>query len=326
MSHTMFAELGIKIIKTLANTREGEKVLILGDTASNSAMLEAFFIAAIQAQCDAGLLIYKERPHINFEPPAHIAEAIKGADVLVDISTNYIIHTKAYNEARLSGTRILMTIPQGIDEYIRRGIIGIDYEEMIRQGNLIAELFESSKVCKITSEQGTDLVMEMGNRPAIHRDGMVVKPGEIDYFPGSQVSFAPVEETLNGRAVINGTISPPIGRLTEAVEITFEKGRIVEFKGQSEAIRWKNWLESQEDPNMFCIAHVSIGLNPEAQLRGFIIEDERIQGCLTLGIGSQMPDFKGTTGAAKTHSDAVSLRPTVMLDETKIADKGGILV
>ena len=326
MSHLMFAELGNKVVNVLANAREGEKVLILGDTASNSDMLEAFFAAAIEARCEAGLLIYKERPHINFEPPAHIADAMKGSDVLIDLSTNYFIHTKAYADARSAGTRALVTIPQGIEEYIRRGIIGIDYEEMVRQGGKIAELFESSKVCRITSAEGTDIQMEMGNRPAVLRDGMVVHPGEIDYFPGAQVSFAPIEETLNGRVVVNGSISPPIGRLTQTVEVTFEKGRIVDFNSQTEALQWKKWLGSQEDSKMFCIAHVSIGLNPNAQLRGYIIEDERVKGSTIFGIGSQMPDFKGTTGAAKTHSDAVSLMATVALDDIIIVEKGAILV
>ena len=168
--------------------------------------------------------------------------------------------------------------------------------------------------------------MEMGNRPAVLRDGMVVEPGEIDYFPGAQVSFAPLELTMKGRVTINGAISPPIGQLHQTVEISFEKGKIVDFKGQTEADQWKKWLDSQEDPKMFCIAHVSIGLNPNAALRGFIIEDERVKGSVTFGIGSQMPDFKGSTGIAKTHSDAVTLMPTVTLDGRKVVDRGLILV
>jgi len=322
----MFAELGNKVIKVLANAKDGEKVLILGDTASNRDMLEAFFAAAIQAQCEAGLLIYKERSHINFEPPAYIAEAMKGADVLIDLSTNYMIYTQAYKNARSAGARALVTSPQGIEDYIRHGIIGIDYAEMVRQGKAIAALLESSRVCKITSEEGTHIEMETGDRPAILREGMVEEPGDIDYFPGAQLNFAPVEETMNGRVVINGVIFPPIGKLTQPVEITFEKGRIVDFKGQSEAAQWREWLDSQEDPKMFCIAHLSIGLNPNAKLRGFIMEDERVKGGVTFGVGSQMPDLKGKTGVAKTHSDAVVLMATVMLDDRKIVEKGMILV
>lgn len=326
MSYLMFAELGNKVIKFLANVKEGEKVLILGDAASNRDMLEAFFSAAIQAQSEVGLLIYKERPHINFEPPTYIAEAMKGADVLIDLSTNYMIYTQAYKNARLAGTRALVTCPQGIEDYIRRGIIGIDYGEMVRLGKAIAKALESSKLCKITSEEGTHIEMEMGNRPALLREGMVDQPGDIDYFPGAQVNFAPIEETLNGRFVINGAIFPPIGKLTQPVEVTFEKGKIVEFRGHTEALQWKEWLVSQEDPKMFCIAHVSFGLNPNAQLRGFIMEDERVKGSVTFGIGSQMPDLRGKTGVARTHSDGVSLMATVMLDGKKIVEKGMILV
>ncbi len=110
------------------------------------------------------------------------------------------------------------------------------------------------------------------------------------------------------------------------MEITFEKGIVVDFAGHSEALQWKEWLDSQEDPKMFRIAHVSIGLNPNAQLRGFIMEDERVKGSVTIGIGSQMPDLRGKTGVARTHSDGVCPRATVMVDGRKIVEKGMIRV
>ena len=326
MSHIMFAELGMRVIKYLLDVKTGERVLILGDTASNSDMLEAFFIAAIEAQCEAAMLVYKERPYINYEPPAYIAEAMKGVDAVVDISSKYLIHTEAYREARAAGTRFLMTIPHGIEEYIRRGIIGIDYEAMVRQSDVIEKLFTTSRTCKITSERGTDIEMELVDRPGIAREGRSVVPGDIDYFPGAQVSFAPVEETMNGIAFIDGSIYPPIAKLSYPVEIVFERGRIVDFKGGAEAEEWKSWLKSQDDPKMFNIAHVSIGLNPEARLRGYIIEDERVLGSVTFGIGSQMPDLKGSTGLAKTHSDAVFLMATVTLDGRTVVERGKVLV
>jgi len=326
MSHIMFAELGGKIVTTLAGAKKHETVLILGDTASNENMLEAVFTAAIHAECEASLLVFKERPHNNFEPPEYIAAAMKGADVIIDFATKYFIHTKAVNDARLSGARYLMTIPTGIEDYIRTGVIGIDYQEMVRQGKAIAELYESSEMCRITSDDGSDIQMKMGGRPAINRDGMALVPGEIDYFPGAQVSFAPIEETLNGVLVINGSISPPVDKVTQPVTVKFENGKVTDFKGGAEATQWKEWLLSLEDPNMFSIAHVSIGLNPNARLRGFIMEDERVKGCITFGIGSQMPDFKGNTGLAKTHCDAVSLMATVELDGRKIVEKGNIII
>jgi leucyl aminopeptidase (aminopeptidase T) len=66
-------------------------------------------------------------------------------------------------------------------------------------------------------------------------------------------------------------------------------------------------------------------LNPNAKLSGYIIEDERIRGSIIFGFGSQMPDFKGKTGKAKSHTDAVSLFNTVFLDEKKVVEKGDIL-
>ena len=77
---------------------------------------------------------------------------------------------------------------------------------------------------------------------------------------------------------------------------------------------------------MYYVAHLALGLNPNARLRGYIVEDERIRGAATFGFGSQMPDFKGKVGKAKTHTDAVALYTTIFLDDKKVVDNGNVVV
>jgi 2,5-dihydroxypyridine 5,6-dioxygenase len=300
-------------------------VLVLGETASNQEMMQAVMAASIGIGSETQMLIYPERNEINYEHPKAVAEAMKHTDVLIDFSVKYTIHTKAYQEARKAGTRALVTIPQGIEEYIKDGIIGIDYDNMVTEGNMISDLFESCSNCRVESEEGTEIEMKLGNRPAVLRDGMVVGKGEIDYFPGAQISLAPVEESINGRVVVNGSVYPPIGKLNRNVHVTIEKGRIVKIEGSNEAREWKQWIKMLEDINMYWVAHFSIGLNPNAKISGYIIEDERVRGSVIFGFGSQMPDFKGKVGKAKSHTDAVSLFNTVYLDGKKVVEKGDIL-
>lgn len=326
MSSLKYAEVGQAIARKLANIKAKENVLVLGDTGSNRDMMEAIAAASIGMGAETQLLIYPEKNAINIEPSPPVAEALKASDVIIDLSVKYIIHTKAYQDARNSGARALVTVPSGIEEYLISGVIGIDYDEMVREGNEIAKLYEACQKCRVTSKEGTNIEMELGDRPAVHRDGMVVGKGEIDYFPGSQVSIGPVEESINGTIVVNGSIYPPTGKLDKPVEVRLEKGRIVEVKGGIQAEEWKEWLKSWNDPKMYHVAHFSIGLNPNARLKGYIIEDERIRGCVVIGFGSQMPDFKGKIGKAKTHTDTVTLYTTVFLDDKKVVDNGNILV
>ena len=101
-----------------------------------------------------------------------------------------------------------------------------------------------------------------------------------------------------------------------------EKGEVKNIKGNNEAKVLEKWLRSFDDPNMFKIAHFSYGFNPGARLSGTILEDERIFGCVEMGIGSQRPRFKGTVGSAKAHTDGVMLNPTVTLDGEVIERDG----
>ena len=72
---------------------------------------------------------------------------------------------------------------------------------------------------------------------------MVIGKGEIDYFPGSQISIAPLEESLNGKLVVNGSIFPPIGKLNKPAEITMKDGRIIDVKGGTGAAVWYKYLK-----------------------------------------------------------------------------------
>jgi len=326
MSSLKYSQLGHIIARKLANLKARENVLVLGDTGSNREMMEAIASAAIGMGAETQLVIYPERNAINIEPSPPVAEAMKASDVIIDLSVNYMIHTQAYQNARNAGARALVTIPTGIEDYIFSGITGIDYDEMVREGEEIAKLYEKCQKCRVTSKEGADIEMELGDRPAVHRDGMVIGKGEIDYFPGSQISIAPVEESINGTIIVNGSIYPPLGKLDKPVELRLEKGRIVEIKGGTQAEEWKGWLKSLNDPNMYYVAHFSVGLNPNARLNGYIIEDERIRGCVVFGFGSQLADFKGKIGKAKTHTDTVTLYNSVFLDDKTVVDNGNVVV
>jgi leucyl aminopeptidase (aminopeptidase T) len=326
MTTLKFARLGFAIVQQLAHVKPSENVLVLGDTGSNRDIVDAIALASIGIGAETQIMIYPQRSTINIEPPAAIAEAMKATDVLIDLSIMYMLHTKAYSEARNTGTRCLVSSGSGIEDYMIQGITTIDYPEMVREGDAIGKLFETCTKCKVVSGQSNTIEMRLGNRPAIHRDGMVVGKGEIDYFPGSQISIAPIEDSINGTFLVNGSIFPPIGKIDQPVKITMTDGKITDVDGGTNGNQWAGYLKDLDDPKMYQVAHFSLGLNPAAHLSGNIFEDERIRSCVVFGFGSQMPDFKGNLGPAKAHTDTVILNATVFLDEIKVAEQGNILV
>lgn len=83
--------------------------------------------------------------------------------------------------------------------------IEADYRAMAAKGQQIKQVLEGAKRLRITSPEGTDFTVELGDRPIIVRAG-VVPPGtkgnvaeRSSSLPGGSVRFAPLETTANGK-------------------------------------------------------------------------------------------------------------------------------
>jgi leucyl aminopeptidase (aminopeptidase T) len=58
------------------------------------------------------------------------------------------------------------------------------------------------------------------------------------------------------------------------------------------------------------------------KVSGRIVEDERIFGCIELGIGSQGAQIMGKTWSSASHTDGVILNPTILLDGVAMEKDG----
>jgi 2,5-dihydroxypyridine 5,6-dioxygenase len=310
------------VIERMCNVAVGEDVLIYADTSASAEVVESLAEAAYIKGGIVSALWYETRPEVAMEPPAPLAAAMKAADVLIELAEKYLIHTEAYHEALKAGSRNLC-LSGMTPEMMIRCIGRIDYDRMVELGDLMAQLLRSADLMRIETPAGTDLEFRIGGRPVFHNSGVISKPGEQSFL-GGQVAWAPLEETINGVLVFDGSVWPPeeIGLLRTPIRMEIEKGTVKTVSGGAEAQLFERWLGSFNDANMFKIAHLSYGLNPGARLTGKILEDERIFGCIEVGLGSQRPRFKGRVGRAKAHTDGIMLNPTVSLDGKLIESEG----
>ncbi|GAH15280.1 unnamed protein product, partial [marine sediment metagenome] len=134
--------------------------------------------------------------------------------------------TNTRKEAVKRGTRIISTQPIGIEEYIIQAVVDVDFQKMRKNAELMANLWEKSKKCRVTSSIGTDISFEFQNRPVLIGDGAATEPGEVEFFPGMNVMVAPVEKTINGTIVVDGNIVPG-GLVSSPVTIKIEKPNII---------------------------------------------------------------------------------------------------
>ncbi|MCE4613169.1 MAG: hypothetical protein F7C07_04990 [Desulfurococcales archaeon] len=323
----MFMELyhsALKVARDLALVKKGERVLVLADTAIDREMIQSVAAAAYSLGAKPALVIYETAPEVDVEPPDHVAAAMKSSDVIISFPLKYILHTRAYIEALKAGSRILELT--GMDKEMMIRLIGLtDYDTMCRLGDKLRELTAKARRVTIKTEKGTMLEFENDpSRPVFHNDGILREKGL--YKPlGGQISWAPIEETVEGTFVVDSFIWPPdeIGVVSSPVKLKIKGGRIVEVTGQGpEASIFKSWLASFNDDKMYYIAHASWGFHPNARLRGIPLEDERIYATIEFGFGSQSPKFKGSVGSAAAHTDAGVLYPEVRFDGELIASGG----
>ena len=314
MTMLRYSRLGDVVIRELCDVKEGESVLVVADTGTDRGIADAYLGAAINAGARALLAVERERVLTDLEIAPSLAGAIREADVILGICAGVFSRSEACVAARERGARILLTDPRGMEQYLIDGIVNIDNQAMARNTEVLTGLMEAADRCEITSANGTSLTCRLGDRPILVSDGRALDPGEMDYYPGAQVSVAAIEESIDGVIVVDGSMST-LGLVTQPFGIRIEQGRVTGFEGEgSDVKRWEKHIAEQNDPKLAQCCHISFGLNPRASVSGNIYEDERYFGCVDFGFGSQDPSFGGTIGTSNHHVDVVLMSPKLVLD------------
>ena len=323
-----------KLLHEMFELKPGETIAITGDTESDDRMLEATAQAAVIL--GAKPLVIKtaatrgcgKAGDVDF-PMDALVNGIKACDAWVEYNAKYIFYSTVYDriiEDPNNRPRYMNQNDVNAEQFIRM----IGRTDNVKLGKFILALEKATKAAKhvrVTSELGMEI--EFDNEPGrdfLTADGFVRK-GEIKMFPG-QIAWAPNFESINGTIVVDASISPPLGLIHEPITFHVEKDVVTKITGGTEAKQIEDWLKSFNDPQMFKVAHISYGLHPNAELHGFVVEDERIWGCTEWGFGnvggvltSDIPG--GIPGAS--HTDGMCLNCSVWLDGVQAFDKGVVV-
>jgi leucyl aminopeptidase (aminopeptidase T) len=248
---------------------------------------------------------------------------VANADVWIEFALAYIMHSEAFREAMRRGARYAnltgMDVQMLVDTIAR-----VDFPGVMRLGQALVGLIGAADEVRITSPAGTDLVGRNQGRPVNLRGKPAERPGETVMLAG-QISWNPVEATQNGQVVFDGAVWPPneLGLLNSPVACTVRDGVVTDIQGGPDAQTFKRWMHSHADPNMFRVAHWSLGFNPGVtRPTGRIVEDERVFGCVELGIGTKGAWIGGEPWVAAAHTDGSLLQPSIYLDGVPIEENG----
>ena len=314
-----------KLVKDVLKVVSNEEVVITTDTGSDFQVALSIAQAATALGAKPLVVLRNEAPTVGkamdkYLPINTLTAVLTNADVWVSLDKSYLIYSTPYEKAMSMGkVRYIELSGFNVDMMVRligRVNIQILYEFQRR----LAKLTSRFRKMRIVTELGTDIEFENDPSRPILVEGEVSGPGEYMLF--GQVDWAPIEESINGTIVVDGTVWPPIGILHSPIKLRVRDGRVVEVSGGSEAKVLEKWLRSFNDEKMFMVAHVTYGCHPNAKLSGNIVEDERVWGAVVWGFGSQSATFKGKLGLASSHVDAVVLNNTIYGDGELIVKDG----
>jgi leucyl aminopeptidase (aminopeptidase T) len=307
-----------KLLTVCTHTQPHEHVVIATDN-EMMALAEPLAIAAAEVGAEPTICVMPTRTAHGQEPPTPVAAALAASDVFFTPVKISITHTQAVKDAASAGARGLV-MTDFTPEMLVSGGIEADFAAQAPICHRLAAIFEAGEHAHLTTPAGTDLHLDSTGRRGNALTG-IVAPGQFSTIPTIEANFSPLEGSAEGVIVADASIPYlGIGLLTETVRTHVQRGFITHIEGGTQADVLRQNLAAQEDANVYNIAELGVGLNPEARLCGLMLEDEGVLGVVHIGIGSSIT--LGGTIKAKTHYDVLMYGATLTIDQDVVLQEG----
>jgi leucyl aminopeptidase (aminopeptidase T) len=306
------------VIEDCLAVKAGEDVVVVCNPATLS-LAERLRLGAEEAGAEAMLAMMAERDQHGVEPPDTIAAAMLKSDVLLVPTVQSLSHTAARKAATDAGARAA-TLPGATEEMLAR-VMSADMGELRRRGNALAELLTAGSEARITSANGSDLMLNIEGRLGIPDAGELTEPGAFGNLPCGEGFISPHHDVGSGKLVVDGVIAS-IGIPEEPVELTVEDGALVDATGPMGEELMRQLTAAGPDGTR--VAELGIGTNEKAILTGELLEDEKLLGTVHVAFGASA----GIGGEIQVpvHLDCVVMKPTLTVDGREVVRDGELLV
>jgi 2,5-dihydroxypyridine 5,6-dioxygenase len=331
-SHARAVELVELFRHQLAASRlkAGELCLCITDSAWNPAYAAACMGAAHALGADAYQMVF---PVCRPLPEKSLAGAWREADLIVYM-TSFTLHYRPEIRAALDAGARVLCVMQPL-HVLERLTADADVRARTRAG---AALLDAARIIRITSDAGTDLVMDKTGRAGLAHYGAADEPGHLDFWGAGMAQAAQLEGTLEGRLVLDvGDCCFHLGRLIEQrTTIIFREGRAVAFEGGLDAFLIRSALEAGGTDSCFLAGHMAWGTDTRAnwlqplvqvpEAGGGGADTESFYGNIQIEIGSNNDVAFGGRNAAPVHLGLCILNADLSLDGRPIIERGEFVV
>lgn len=309
------------LLEVCAECKKDENILIVTDPDSLY-IAQALWDAAEEYPNRSMIMMPTQTTH-GEEPTPLVAAAMMAADVIFRPTTFSISSTEAKRNACANGARDLNCSDYDM-RMLESGGLYVDFRAQAPLMDRVAVAMEGNDVV-ITTESGTYITASITGRKCLPQYGRSVNPGQSSSPPDIECAIGGNDGTINGVVYIDGSIPHPLlGLIREPIQLEVEKSKIVKITGGEQAEILKGILESYQNPAVYHIGEIGIGMNPACELTGRMLEDEGCYGTIHFGVGDDR-GFLGTN-SCPVHIDMVFRKPTLTIDGKVLLDEGKLTV
>jgi leucyl aminopeptidase (aminopeptidase T) len=304
-------------LKSYFDLKKHEKFLVVYDIKKEK--LAKYVFEESKKYTDFTKLLKIEEPKVSGEEPSsEVAEEMMQSDVIMIMTSKSLSHTKSRIKASRNGARIASMPKITEDMFVRT--ITFDYEKMKERTERLTSILTKSKFIHITTAAGTDLKMDTSGRQGF--GGILLREkGDFHNLPCGEASLSPNEGTTNGVLVVDASF---LEKVDEPIRLVIKDGYAIEIKGGEVASKLKKELDSVNDKDAYAVAELGIGTNDKAKVIGKILEDEKVLGTAHVALGNNL-SYHGKL-SVPIHLDGVFYKPTIIVDNVIIIEKGKFLI
>lgn len=276
------------IVKKCAMIDKKEEVLILCDTTSDQKLINTLYETILEIGANISVVKRKppSRPHDL--PPKVVDWAMRGSDVIIDISKYDILHTLPIRRALLDcGSRLINMSGHDSNTLIKPNIADVDYESLHKKAVELVEILENGSEFIYKNPRGTYLKADITGRKWYALDGIAREPGSFAVFPIGEVLGSAVPGTPNGIVYLDYLAT--FGKLGIPIKLCIENGWVKKIEGGEEAEKLKKIWGNVKNSN-YVGELGGIGINPLNKFSGRIdaIEEQMKLGVAHIGFGDSL--------------------------------------
>ncbi len=203
-----------------------------------------------------------------------ILAALKSCPVIVDVTVEGLMHAPELPEILKAGSRVV-TVTNEHPEALERLLPTQDNKRSVLAA---AKLCRGAKQMTVTSQAGTDLVVNMEGAQTVGVWGFTDKPGTLTHWPAGLVVSFPQTGSTSGRLVLDaGDVNLTFKRYLERpVELDIEDDFVTGITGKGTDFElMKRYWAAWDDPNAYAISHVGWGMNEAARYEAMTFYGQR---------------------------------------------------